>query len=82
MEEGRGKERGACGSQGTRDILCPFFRSHNGYEINCEGYTDTMVSAMKYRTQTDKKFWQSVYCKQNYQYCEHYNALMMLKYHE
>lgn len=49
-------------------------------EINCEGYTDEMVCAMKYRTVGSKKQQQRVYCEENYRYCEHYNALMMLKY--
>lgn len=82
MDKGRTEKRGACGNQGTRNIVCPFFRSHNGLEINCEGYTDGMVCAMKYHKAADKRQQQTVYCEDNYRYCEHYNALMLIKYEE
>ena len=77
---GQKKDRGSYGNQNARDILCPFFRSHNAMEINCEGYTDEMVCAMKYRSVGSKKQQQHIYCEENYRYCEHYNALMAIKY--
>lgn len=82
MKEGRTTNRGASTSRGTDYIVCPFFHSHNGLEINCEGYTDNMLCAMKYRNVKDKRQQQRIYCKENYTYCEHYNALMLLKYSE
>lgn len=82
MKQGRTEQRGACANQGSRDIVCPFFRSHNATEINCEGYHDDVVCAMKYRTTGSKKQQQLIYCQENYKYCEHYNALMLLKYNE
>lgn len=82
MDEGRTKRRGASSTQGTRGIVCPFFRSHNGLEINCEGYTDDAVCTMKFRQNSTKKTQQTIYCENNYKYCEHYIALMMLKYQE
>jgi hypothetical protein len=82
MNEGRTKQRGASTTRDTGFIVCPFFRSHNGFEINCEGYTDEMVCAFKYRAHRDKAQQQRIYCEDNYKYCEHYNALMLLKYSE
>ena len=82
MDNGQMVKRGSYGNQGTRDIVCPFFRSHNGLEINCEGYSDNMVCAMKYNKKSDKQSQQAIYCENNYKYCEHYNALMMFKYEE
>ena len=82
MKEGRTKQRGASTTRDTGFIVCPFFRSHNGLEINCEGYTDDMVCAMKYKHTSLKRQQQTIYCEENYRYCEHYNALMMLKYHD
>ena len=82
MKQGRTKERGASTIRAARDIVCPFFKSHNGLEINCEGYHDGMVCAMKYNSTTNKKQQQTIYCQEHYQYCEHYNALMLLKYSE
>ena len=80
MREGRTEKRGASTTRAARDIVCPFFKSHNGLEINCEGYQDGMVCAMKYNRAGDKKQQQHIYCQENYRYCEHYNALMILKY--
>ena len=80
MKEGRTNQRGASSTRGTDYIVCPFFRSHNGLEINCEGYTDDMLCSMKYRQPCLKQQQQSIYCEKNYRYCEHYNALMMIKY--
>lgn len=82
MHEGRTKQRGASTTRDTGFIVCPFFRSHNGLEINCEGYTDEMLCAMKYRDTSHKQQQQAIYCENNFRYCEHYNALMMLKYKE
>ena len=82
MKEGRTTSRGASTTRGTDYIVCPFFRSHNGLEINCEGYTDDMMCAMKYKHVKDKSQQQHIYCEENYKYCEHYNALMLLKYSE
>ena len=82
MDKGRTENRGAYSNQGARNIVCPFFHSHNGLEINCEGYVDNMVCAMKYQKVCDKKQQQRIYSEENYQYCEHYNALMILKYKE
>ena len=80
--KGRSENRGSYSNQNTRDIVCPFFKSHNGLEINCEGYTDAMVCCMKYRLAADKRQQQTIYCEGKYRYCEHYNALMMFKYND
>ena len=74
--------RGSYSNQGARDILCPFFRSHNQMAINCEGYQDDVICSMRYHTAAAKSMQQTIYCEKNYMYCEHYNALMMLKYDE
>lgn len=80
MAQGQKHYRNSGTNHGARDVVCPFFRNHSSVEINCEGYTDDMICAMKYRRVEDKKRQQSIYCQDNYRYCEHYNALMMLKY--
>ena len=82
MREGRTKQRGSSATRNTDYIVCPFFFSHNGLEINCEGYTDDMVCTIKFRRTADKAQQQHVYCEDNYKYCEHYNALMLIKYSE
>jgi hypothetical protein len=41
-----------------------------------------MICAMKYYKAADKRQQQTVYCEDNYRYCEHYNALMLIKYEE
>lgn len=80
MSQGAKHHRNSATNQGARDVLCPFFRNHSSVEINCEGYTDEMVVCMKYRRVEDKKKQQAIYCQENFRYCEHYNALMLLKY--
>lgn len=82
MAQGQKQHRNSGTNQAARDIVCPFFRSHSYVEINCEGYTDDMTCTMKYKRGDDKRQQQRIYCQENYRYCEHYNALMLIKYKE
>ena len=80
MTEGQTVTRASWANQQARDILCPFFRSHNKCEIYCEGFADQMTCIMAFRAPDAKLEQQRIYCQQHYKYCEHYIALMLLKY--
>lgn len=41
-----------------------------------------MTCTMKYKRGDDKRQQQRIYCQEHYRYCEHYNALMLIKYKE
>ena len=82
MNEGQKETRASWANQQARDILCPFFRSHNKTELYCEGFADPMTCIMAFRTPAAKSEQQRIYCQQHYKYCEHYISLMMLKYGE
>lgn len=81
MSQGQtAKQRASSTNGGARDVLCPFFQSHSSFEINCEGYVDDAACTMKYKRIADKKQQFRLYCQENYKYCEHYTALMLVKY--
>ncbi len=69
-------------TQGTEDILCPFFLAHGVREIHCEAYEEQCRSIMRYRCSENKREHMKTYCKGRYAYCEHYRGLMREKYDE
>lgn len=74
--------------QGTRDIKCPFFRSHiaeetNGKvdaEIRCEGIMEGCTHALVFDSRERKVTFQHIYCEEHYEKCEYYRMLMQEKY--
>lgn len=76
MSEKKRNRKGLSSEKGTRDILCPFFRTHSSTEIHCEGFMEGTTQAMIFRRQERKEFFQRIYCKEQYQKCEYYRMLM------
>lgn len=73
-------ERKLSSTQGTRDIVCPFFSSHGRAEIRCEGIMDGTKTAIIFRSQRTKAFFERTYCEGQCRACEIYNMLMDNKY--
>lgn len=69
-------------NQGTRDIICPFFRLHGQKQIRCEGIMDGTATAIVFRSAERKKFFVRTYCEKNCQACEIYRMLMREKYND
>lgn len=83
MAEKEGGARRKCsGSVHTRDIRCPFFRRHSKNEIRCEAMMDRCSSALIFEREKDKSWYQTQYCENHYEMCEHYLMLMQRKYDE
>lgn len=63
-------------TQGTRDIICPFFRCHSEREIRCEGVMDGTSTAIVFRRPKKKAFFKRTYCEGRCKACEIYGMLM------
>lgn len=54
----------------SREIVCPFFRSHSNVEIRCEAVDDRCRTCLLYERTDDKMQHQRIYCEDRYMCCE------------
>ena len=72
-QEGRPKTSATAHS---REIRCPFFRSHSSVEIRCEAPEDRCRTCLLYERTEDKRRHQEIYCEAHYECCEVARMLM------
>lgn len=78
-EPARKTEKRLSGTQGTGDILCPFFGSHGNDAIRCRDiYPGTRSITTEFRNGEEKTFHADTYCKAHYQNCWLYRMAMEL----
>lgn len=53
----------------SNEVLCPFYRSEDGYRICCEGMDKLSSIHVVFRTPTDKKGYSAHYCCREYRRC-------------
>ena len=53
---------------------CPHFIHFSGREIVCRGIIDGCDSCLRFRSEEQAQQQNTIYCKQNYRYCEQYRA--------
>lgn len=80
----RRKEKGKLsGTQGTGDILCPFFHAHGAKAIQCvDIYPGSRAVTVDYVSKEEKEFQEEIYCKAEYKKCWLYDTAMRLKWDE
>lgn len=71
------------GTQGTGDILCPFFSAHNAVAIRCRDiYPGTTSVTMNFKNAEEKRFQLETYCQACYKKCWLYASAMDLMWGE
>lgn len=61
---------GLSGTQGTGNILCPFFCAHGADAIRCKDiYPGSSAITTSFESEGEKRFHQKTYCEGNYQKC-------------
>lgn len=63
-------------------VLCPFFRAHSKTQIGCEGMTDGMTIILAFRDSEGLDTQERIFCRQHYERCEIYRAIMAAKYEQ
>ena len=59
-----------------KDAKCPFFRSHWGAGITCEGMIDGTTENITFGKGTSKKLHYDLYCCYKYKECQRHELLM------
>ena len=67
-------------TQGTADVVCPFYSSHSNKSITCEGCFDKSRMTLRFDMAEDKKAHFVLFCCRDYQQCEMYCMVMRRKY--
>lgn len=67
-----------CGAAGK--VRCPLYHKDCGTRLNCEGITDECTLQLNFRTKTAKDLQIGVFCRDRFQNCELYEAIMKAKY--
>lgn len=67
----------------SRDVVCPFYKSHDGRRIKCEGYTEGMTSMnLNYERPLYINYHMKIHCCACYRECEIYRLVSRVKYLE
>lgn len=71
------------GSWNKVNAVCLFFIADNGQtRVRCEGYCAGASVEWIFRRPKDFTTQMDTFCYQKFENCEHYRALMLLKYNE
>ena len=71
------------GTQGTSEILCPFFGAHGSQAIRCRDiYPGSDTVTTSFESREEKGFHLHTYCEDNYKMCWLYRWAMELQWEE